>query len=67
LGTLFRSWWGVPVGAAGWALIVLVAGDIALWEVPFVMAIGGANAGIGVLIHSGFAHVLRRAAAPRTV
>ena len=55
VGLALGRWWAVPVGAVLWTLLVVIAVQINLGDVPLAAALGGANTAVGVLLRKGAA------------
>jgi hypothetical protein len=60
-GLLIGRWWAVPLSAAGWTVLVLVAVPISLGDLPLAAALGAANTAVGVGARLGLGLVLRSA------
>jgi hypothetical protein len=50
VGLALGRWWAVPLGAAGWAVVVVLAVPISAADVPLAAALGAANVAVGVLV-----------------
>lgn len=50
VGLAIGRWWAIPLGAAGWAATLLIAGTIGVEEIPAAAAFGAANVAVGVLV-----------------
>jgi hypothetical protein len=63
-GLVVGRWWrtALVVGALGWAALLLTNGVIGLADVPGAMLFGLANTAVGVGIHQGLLHLVRRVA-----
>lgn len=59
VGLAVGRWWAVPVGAVLWTLVVVIAVQLTLSDLPLVAALGAANAGVGVLLRTGVAWIAR--------
>jgi hypothetical protein len=53
--------WVVPVVGLAWAVLLMVTGTIGAQGIPTAVALGAANAGVGLIVHRGMLRVARRA------
>jgi hypothetical protein len=59
-GFLVGSGWAVPVGGVFWGVWVMAGGRGAVADLPLAVAVGGANAAIGLIARRAFAWPVRR-------
>ena len=50
VGLVVGRWWAIPLGAAAWAVLVVIAASISPGDVPVAAALGAANVAVGVLV-----------------
>jgi hypothetical protein len=59
VGLVVGRRWAIPLGAAGWAVTVMIAGTIGVADIPLAAALGAANVAVGVLVRRVIARTLR--------
>jgi hypothetical protein len=60
VGLVIGRWWAIPVGALGWAALVVVAVPISAGDIPLAVALGAANAAVGVFARWAVVWTIRR-------
>ena len=60
VGLVVGRLWAIPLGAVGWALLLLVTGVLAVGDAPLAMFLGGANVAVGIAVQRFVGWPLRR-------
>ena len=63
-GLLIGRLWAVPVSAAAWAALLLATHTIGAGGIALALALGSANAAVGVAARRGLAVLISRARRP---
>jgi len=61
VGLVVGRWWVIPLGALGWAVLLLATGPLGAGEILAAGVLGAANTAIGVLVRRLGSRALRRA------
>jgi hypothetical protein len=61
-GLVAGRWWrtALVAGAVGWSVLLLATGVIGVADLPGAMLFGLANTAVGVGVHQGLLHLVRR-------
>jgi hypothetical protein len=66
-GLIAGRLWAVPVGAVGWAALLLLTGTIGVDGIALALALGAVNAAAGVAARRALAALVSRARRPARI